>query len=55
MTLVGVSEAKAADTIFVFEGDCTCCEQNHKDMDRCDKEVLRDVFVSIYADHACTS
>ena len=50
MTLVGVSEAKADDTIFVFEGDCTCCEQNHKGMDRCDKEVLRDVFVSIYAD-----
>ncbi len=47
MTLVGVEEAKADDTIFVFEGDCTCCEQNHKDMDKCDKEVLRDVFVSL--------
>ncbi len=46
MTLVGVSEAKANDTIFVFEGDCTCCEQNQKDMGRCDREVLRDVFVS---------
>ena len=47
VTLVGVSEAKANDTIFVVEGDRTCCEQNHKDMDKCDKEVLRDVFVSI--------
>lgn len=40
-------EDRILEALFVFEGDCTCCDRLHKGMP-CDKPVLKDVFVGLY-------
>mmetsp|Transcript_44199 Transcript_44199/g.127889 ORF Transcript_44199/g.127889 Transcript_44199/m.127889 type:complete len:1037 (-) Transcript_44199:121-3231(-) len=48
--LSNIEDGTIDDTILVFEGNCTCCVRNHHNMDHCDKETLRDVFLGLYAD-----
>jgi hypothetical protein len=48
--LMNINEDDVGDAILVFDGDCTCCDREHQGMPMCDKEVLRDVFLGIYAE-----
>lgn len=49
VALAPVAEESLAHTIRVFDGDCACCARNHEGLESCDKELLRDLFLALYA------
>merc|ERR1712211_28246 len=48
--LTPIEDSWICEAILIFEGECTCCDRRHEGMPRCDKEVLRDTALGLYAE-----